>query len=110
MSQVLLKCNGLLKEFGDEFVSLEHFLLALVSANDETANMLKKLGVTEAKLKTVIKEHRKGATVNSSNAESTFNSLEKYAKNLNKLAASGKLDPVIGRDEEIRRPKIILSL
>ena len=109
LSQVLLKCNGLLKEFGDEFVSLEHFLLALVSANDETANMLKKLGVTEAKLKTVIKEHRKGATVNSSNAESTFNSLEKYAKNLNKLAASGKLDPVIGRDEEIRRVLHILS-
>lgn len=109
LSQVLLKCNGFMKEFGDEFISLEHFLLALVSVNDATANALKKLGITESNLKTVIKSHRKGATVNTSNSESTFNSLEKYAKNLNKLAASGKLDPVIGRDEEIRRVLHILS-
>lgn len=109
LSQALLKCNSYLKEFGDEFVSLEHLLLAIVSVNDETSQMLKKLGVTESNLKTTIKEHRKGATVNSSNAESNFNALEKYAKNLNKLASSGKLDPVIGRDEEIRRVLHILS-
>ncbi|MBX7225901.1 MAG: ATP-dependent chaperone ClpB [Chitinophagales bacterium] len=109
MAQSLLKAGNLLKEFGDEYVSVEHLLVSLTGNQDITANFLKNLGVTDAKLKTIIMELRKGAKVDSQSAESTFNSLERYAKNLNQLATLGKLDPVIGRDEEIRRVLHILT-
>lgn len=109
LGQALLKANSYLKEFSDEFVSVEHLLLGLLSANDQVAAMLKGMGVNEKSLKEAIKTLRKGATVNNPSAETTYNSLDKYAKNLNELASSGKLDPVIGRDEEIRRVLHILS-
>ena len=109
MSQTLLKANSYLKEFNDEYVSIEHLLLALLSTKDATADLLKKNNITEVNLKQAIKELRKGQTVNNPSADTTYNSLEKYAKNLNELAQSNKLDPVIGRDEEIRRVLHILS-
>ena len=109
LAQTLLKANSYLKDFGDEYVSIEHLLLALLSANDETAKLLKQNNITEAALKQAIKELRKGQTVNNPSADTTYNSLDKYAKNLNQLAHSNKLDPVIGRDEEIRRVLHILS-
>ncbi len=109
LSQVLLKANSYLKELNDEYVSIEHLLLALLSINDETSKILKQNGLTEANLKQVIKDLRKGSTVNNPSADMTYNSLDKYAKNLNQLAESNKLDPVIGRDEEIRRVLHILS-
>jgi len=109
LAQTLLKANSYLKEFNDEYVSIEHLLLALLSANDSTSNLLKQNNVTENNLKQAIKELRKGQTVNSQSSDTTYNSLDKYAKNLNELAQSNKLDPVIGRDEEIRRVLHILS-
>lgn len=109
LSQVLLKANSYLKELNDEYISIEHLLLALLSVNDETSKILKQNGLTEANLKQAIKDLRKGSTVNNPSADMTYNSLDKYAKNLNQLAESNKLDPVIGRDEEIRRVLHILS-
>lgn len=109
LAQSLLKANSYLKEFNDEYVSIEHLLLALLNTGDATAQLLKKNGVAENNLKQAIKELRKGQTVNNPSADTTYNSLEKYAKNLNQLAQSNKLDPVIGRDEEIRRVLHILS-
>ena len=109
LGQVLLKANSYLKEFNDEYVSIEHLLLALLSANDVTADLLKKNNLSEKNLKQAIKELRKGQTVNNPSADTTYNSLDKYAKNLNELAQANKLDPVIGRDEEIRRVLHILS-
>lgn len=109
MAQSILKANSYLKEFGDEYVSIEHILLALLSNNDTTAKILKEAGITEKSLKTAIKDLRKGSTVTSHSAETNYNSLDKYAKNLNQLAKANKLDPVIGRDEEIRRVMHILS-
>ncbi len=108
-NSAISKAQSLLKEFGDEFVSIEHLLLGILSGKDETARLLKESGVNEKDLKTAIKELRKGSTVKDQNVESTYNALNKYAKNLNDLAQSGKLDPVIGRDEEIRRVLHILS-
>ena len=108
-NQVLLKAQSYLKEFKDEFVSVEHLLLALQHGKDEVGKLLKELGVNEKDLKLAIAELRKGRKVTDQNAESTYNALNKYAKNLNALAQSGKLDPVIGRDEEIRRVLHILS-
>ena len=108
-NSAIAKAQSLLKEFGDEFVSIEHLLLGILSGKDETARLLKESGVNEKDLKTAIKELRKGSTVKDQNVESTYNALNKYAKNLNDLAQSGKLDPVIGRDEEIRRVLHILS-
>lgn len=108
-NSAIAKAQSLLKEFGDEFVSIEHLLLGILSGKDETARLLKESGVNEKDLKTAIKELRKGSTVKDQNVESTYNALSKYAKNLNDLAQSGKLDPVIGRDEEIRRVLHILS-
>ncbi len=108
-NQVLQKSVQLLKEFGDEFVSLEHLLLAMLSANDKVSGMLKDAGLTEKDLKIAIKELRGNAKVNDQNAEATYQALNKYAKNLNQLADAGKLDPVIGRDDEIRRVIQILS-
>ncbi len=88
---------------------MEHLLLGILGGSDDTAKLLKDAGLTEKGLKAAIKELRKGNTVNSQTADTQYNSLQKYAKNLNELARAGKLDPVIGRDEEIRRTLHILS-
>jgi ATP-dependent Clp protease ATP-binding subunit ClpB len=108
-NQVVLRAGAYLKSFGDEFVTPEHLLLAIVQGNDATAKLLKGAGLTEKGLIAAIKELRKGDTVKSQTQETQFNALNKYAKNLNELARQGKLDPVIGRDEEIRRTLHILS-
>jgi ATP-dependent Clp protease ATP-binding subunit ClpB len=108
-SDALARAFTYLKEFGDEFVSLEHILLGILEGSDSGASMLKDLGVTKAGLIAAIKELRKGEKVTSASAEETYNALNKYAKNLNELAQKGKLDPVIGRDEEIRRVLQILT-
>lgn len=109
MNNVLLRAAASLKTFGDEFVSVEHLLLAIVEGNDNAAKILKDAGLTEKDLIAAIKDLKKGSTVNSQTSETQFNALNKYAKNLNELARSNKLDPVIGRDEEIRRTLHILS-
>lgn len=108
-NQTLQKALAGLKDFGDEFISIEHLLLALVSGNDTVAQILKDTGLTASGMKEAIKELRKGSSVKSQTAEETYNALNKYARNLNDLALLGKLDPVIGRDEEIRRILQILS-
>ncbi len=107
--QVLLKAQNMLKSMGDEYVTLETILLALLDQNSEAARILKAAGVNEHDLKAAIKELRKGSNVKNQNAESNYHALEKYARNLNDMARNGKLDPVIGRDEEIRRVLQILS-
>ena len=106
---LLLRAGACLQTFNDEFVTPEHLLLALVQGDDVVGKLLKNAGLTEAGLITTIKELRKGETVTSSTQSQQFNALSKYAKNLNDLARQGKLDPVIGRDEEIRRTLHILS-
>lgn len=108
-TSTLQKAQSYLKEFNDEFVSIEHILLGLLSAGDRTASLLKDQGVNEKDLKLAIKELRGNNRVTDQNAEATYNALGKYARNLNEFAESGKLDPVIGRDEEIRRVMQILS-
>lgn len=108
-TKALKKATGLSQEFKDEFVSIEHLLLGILSVNDTTSRLLKDNGVTEKDMKTAIRQLRKGSTVTSQNAEETYNSLNQFARNLNDLADNGKLDPVIGRDEEIRRVLQILS-
>lgn len=108
-NNVVLRAGAVLKQFNDEFVTPEHILLAIVQGNDETAKLLKNAGLTEKGLIAAIKELRKGDTVTSQTQTQEFNALNKYAKNLNELARQGKLDPVIGRDEEIRRTLHILS-
>ena len=105
----LTKASSYLKDFNDSFVSIEHLLLALLSAKDNIAQVLKDAGVNEKELRAAILDLRKGSTVNSASAEETYNALGKYALNLNEMARTGKLDPVIGRDEEIRRVLQILS-
>jgi ATP-dependent Clp protease ATP-binding subunit ClpB len=97
------------KKMEDEFVSTEHLLLAILQSKSKIAQILKDQGVNKKDLNAAIEELRKGGKVTSQSAEETYNSLDKYARNLNKLADSGKLDPVIGRDEEIRRILQILS-
>jgi ATP-dependent Clp protease ATP-binding subunit ClpB len=97
------------KKMNDEFVSIEHLILAIFASKSKVAQILKDQGVTEKGLKAAIDELRKGERVTSASAEETYNSLNKYAKNLNELARTGKLDPVIGRDEEIRRVLQILT-
>ncbi len=97
------------KKMNDEFVSIEHLILAIFDSKTKTAQILKDQGVTGKGLKAAIDELRKGERVTSASAEETYNSLNKYARNLNELARSGKLDPVIGRDEEIRRVLQILT-
>ncbi len=109
LNSVLLKANGALKTFGDEFVTVEHLLIAILQVSDTASKILKDAGLTEKGLITAIKELRKGEKVQSATQENSFQSLSKYAKNLNDLAHKGKLDPVIGRDEEIRRTLHILS-
>ncbi|MBS1614571.1 MAG: ATP-dependent chaperone ClpB [Bacteroidetes bacterium] len=108
-NNALLQAGAVLKEFGDEFVAPEHILLGILSQKDDTAKLLKDAGATEKMLIAAIKELRKGTTVNSQSSEQQFQTLERYAKNLNQLARDNKLDPVIGRDEEIRRTLHILS-
>ena len=97
------------KKMNDEFVSVEHLILAIFDSKTKAAQILKDQGITGKGLKAAIEELRKGERVTSASAEETYNSLNKYAKNLNELARSGKLDPVIGRDEEIRRVLQILT-
>lgn len=109
MNNVLLRAAGTLKNFGDDFVSVEHLLLAIIQGNDNTSKILKDAGLTEKGLIAAIKDLKKGSTVSSQTSETQFNALNKYAKNLNELARSNRLDPVIGRDEEIRRTLHILS-
>ncbi len=108
-SNAMLRTAAILKTFGDEFVTQEHMLMTLLQANDDTSKLLKDAGLTEKGLTAAIKELRKGSTVNSQTSDQQYNSLQRYAKNLNELARNGKLDPVIGRDEEIRRTLHILS-
>ncbi len=109
LNNVLLKANNALKEFKDEFISTEHLLLALLQVNDDTSKIIKSAGLTEKGLITAIKDLRKGDTIQSQTQETQLNMLTKFAKNLNELARQGKLDPVIGRDEEIRRTLHILT-
>ena len=106
---VLLRAGSVLKTFNDEFVTPEHLLLALLQGKDAVAGILKDAGLTEKGLIAAIKELRQGTNITSQTQENTFNALNKYAKNLIELARVGKLDPVIGRDEEIRRTLHILS-
>ncbi len=108
-NSVLQKAQSYLKEFKDEFVSVEHLLLGIFATGDKTSSLLKDQGVTEKDLKKAIKDLRGDAKVTDQNAEATYQALNKYARNLNEYAESGKLDPVIGRDEEIRRVIQILS-
>ncbi len=108
-NQAILRAGAVLKQFGDEFVTPEHLILAILQGSDHAAKLLKDAGLNEKGLVTAIKDLRKGDTVKSQTQETQFNALNKYAKNLNELARQGKLDPVIGRDEEIRRTLHILS-
>ncbi|MBE9576964.1 ATP-dependent chaperone ClpB [Flavobacterium proteolyticum] len=105
----LNEANIIAKKMNDEYVSIEHLILAIFKSKSKIAQILKDQGVTEKGLETAIAEIRKGERVTSATAEETYNSLNKYAKNLNELARTGKLDPVIGRDEEIRRVLQILT-
>ena len=108
-NSIVLRAGSTLSTFGDEFVTPEHLLLAIVQGNDSISKLLKDAGLTEKGLIVAIKELRKGSTVSSQTQETQFNILNKYAKNLIEMARLGKLDPVIGRDEEIRRTLHILS-
>ena len=109
LNNVLLKATASISKFKDEFVSVEHLLLGLLQQNDDTGKLLKDAGLTEKGLVAAIIDLRKGSTVNSQTSSHQYNALQKYAKNLNDLARQGKLDPVIGRDEEIRRTLHILT-
>ncbi len=106
---MLNEASILAKKMNDEYVSIEHLILAIFKSKSKVAQILKDQGVTEKGLEAAISELRKGERVTSASAEETYNALNKYAKNLNDLAKNGKLDPVIGRDEEIRRVLQILS-
>ncbi|MGL5913342.1 MAG: ATP-dependent chaperone ClpB [Bacteroidales bacterium] len=103
------KAQEAAKIMGDEFVAVEHLLQGILSCGDAVAKLLKQNGVSEKELKLAIADMRKGAKVNNQSAENTYNALNRYAINLNEQAQSGKLDPVIGRDDEIRRVLQILS-
>ncbi len=109
LNNALIKAQQTATEMNDEFVSVEHLLLGLLAGRDNTARLLKDAGASEKALKLAIADLRKGSKVGSQTAEDSFNALNKYARNLNQLAQSGKLDPVIGRDDEIRRVLQILS-
>lgn len=108
-NDVLQKSQDISKKNGDEYVTIEALLLAIFNVSSTASNLLKNLGVTAQDLKSAIDELRKGKTASNQNAEDTYNALNKYAINLNERARSGKLDPVIGRDDEIRRVLQILS-
>lgn len=107
--KTLTEASAIAKKMGDEYVSIEHLLLAIFKSKSKIGQILKDQGATEKDLQSAIAELRKGGKVSSQSAEDTYNSLNKYARNLNELADSGNLDPVIGRDEEIRRVLQILS-
>ena len=108
-NEVLQKAQSHLKEFNDEFVSIELLLIAILEVKSTASTLLKDNGVKKNELIDAIKQLRKGTTVNSQSAEDQYNALSRYARNLNDLAANGKLDPVIGRDVEIRRVLQILT-
>ena len=108
-NKVLEKATKLAGEMGDQYVSLEHILLGLLSVKDPVSGMLKDAGMTEKETRAAIDELRKGSKVNSQSAEDNYDALGRYAINLNERARNGKLDPVIGRDDEIRRVLQILS-
>ncbi|MEZ5084659.1 MAG: ATP-dependent chaperone ClpB [Bacteroidales bacterium] len=108
-TRALNKATDFLKKFNDQFVSIEHILLGIFSGNDAASKILKDTGITEKDIIEAIKQLRKGATVNSQSAEDSYNALNRYARNLNEMARAGTLDPVIGRDDEIRRILQILS-
>ena len=105
----LQRAEKQLKSFGDEYVAVEHIVLGILSGKDKTAQILKDTGFVEKELIAAIKELRGGDKVTDQNAESKYRSLERYSKNLNELAKKGKIDPVIGRDDEIRRVLQILA-
>ncbi len=109
LNAVLLKATASLKDFGDDFVTVEHLIVGILQVNDAVAKILKDAGLTEKGLKTAITELRQGETIKSATQETQFQALNKYAKNLNEMANKGKLDPVIGRDDEIRRTLHILT-
>ena len=108
-NKVLSKAKTLAKEFGDEYIPIEIVLLAILQGSDKTARTIRELGATEDSLRKAIADMRKGRKVTDSGAENQYNALSKYAINLNERAESGKLDPIVGRDEEIRRVLHILS-
>jgi len=108
-NKTLIEAGNMAKKMKDEYVSLEHLILAIFKSKGETSQLMKDNGINEKDLLNAIEELRKGNKVTSQSAEETYNALSKYAKNLNQLANDGKLDPVIGRDEEIRRILQILS-
>ena len=108
-SKVIQRAVDFTRNFGDKYASVEHLLLGLVAERGQAADSLKRSGATEKELLEAIRTFRKGATVDSQTSEQQFDALGKYAINLNEQARSGKLDPVIGRDEEIRRVLQILS-
>lgn len=108
-NKAIQEASSYSKKMEDQYVSVEHLLLGLLAANDDISDLLKNQGVNERDLMSAIKELRKGAGVNTASADDNWNSLNRYARNLNELARAGKLDPVIGRDEEIRRVLQILS-
>ncbi len=108
-NSLLQQAEKELQEFKDEYIAIEHLLLALLSGKDKTAALLRDVGFDRSTLVKAIKELRGGSTVTDQNAEAKYKSLERYSKNLNELAKQGKIDPVIGRDEEIRRVLQILS-
>lgn len=108
-NSVLQQARKLMKEFGDEYISIELLIMGILAGRDKAAQLLKDAGLTKDALKTAILELRKGSKVTDQHSENTYNSLNKFAVNLNERAESGKLDPIIGRDEEIRRVLHILS-
>lgn len=108
-NQTTSEAEKIAQKMEDKFISIEHLLLGILASNDQVARMLKDAGANVKELTTAIKELRKGAKVDNPNAENTFDSLNRFAINLNERAKSGKLDPVIGRDDEIRRILQILS-
>ncbi len=109
VNRILQKATDFLKEFGDDFIAVEHIILAILEGSDKTARLLKELGFSKKDLIAAIRELRGGSKVKDQNAESKYRSLDRYSRNLNKMALDGKIDPVIGRDEEIRRVLQILS-
>ena len=108
-SKMLTDAQAIATQMDDQFVTIEHMVLAMLKGSDETARLFKQNGIAEKDIRTAIEELRKGERVTKQNQEDTYQALEKYARNLNELARANKLDPVIGRDEEIRRVLQILT-
>jgi len=108
-NKVLMQAQKLLKNTEDEYVSIDHLFQAIVEGTDDTAKLLKELGIEKDELQKAVQELRKGNSVKDQNAEETYQALDKYATNLNEQASSGKMDPVIGREDEIRRVLHILT-